>query len=114
MQVNSVTTTILTTEATTPSISASSIPGNTTSTSQSPTITDEETFWETNRITIIIVLCVAIVLLILFIILMALFIKWKERRRTEGTYNPSRAEKHENQKNKLVFSIPLPTPERLI
>jgi len=45
---------------------------------------------------------------------MALFIKWKEKRRTEGTYNPSRAEKQEHQKNKLVFSIPLPTPERLI
>ena len=110
MQEHNATTTKFTTEA---SISTSS---NTTFTSQSPTLTtsEDKSFWDENRLTIIIVLCVAIVLLIVFIILMALFIKWKERRKTEGTYNPSRAEKQENQKNKLVFSIPLPTPERLI
>ena len=69
---------------------------------------------ETNRIIIISVTCVVIVLLLIFIISMAVFIKWKSKRKTEGAYNPSRAEKQEHLKNKPVFSIPLPTPERLI
>ena len=99
-----------TTFTSSPATSITSVTSNTTTSIP----TTDPTFWDENRITIIIVLCVAIVLLILFIILLALFIKWKEKRRTEGTYNPSRAEKQEHQKNKLVFSIPLPTPERLI
>lgn len=112
MQATDATTLEQTTNGTEPSTFTSSIfPSNSTVTnSPSPT----PSFWDENGITIIIVICVAIVLLILLVILIALFVKWKEKRRTEGNYNPSRAEKYENQKNKMVFSIPLPTPERLI
>ena len=104
-----------TTKGTEPSTSTSSInPSNSTVTDSPSPTTSTPSFWDENSTTIIIVICIAIVLLILLVILMALFVKWKEKRRTEGNYNPSRAEKYENQKNKVVFSIPLPTPERLI
>ena len=119
MQAANASTSTFTTEATESSILPSSTQfSNSTDTSSPTTVTTTTTsspsFWDDNRTIIIVVICVAIVLLIFFVILMALFIKWKEKRRTEGTYNPSRAEKQQNQKNKLVFSIPLPTPERLI
>ena len=118
MQATDATTFKQTSEGTEPSTSTSSInPSNSTVTDlTSPTTSNPSTpsFWDENSTTIIIVICIAIVLLILSVILMALFVKWKEKRRTEGNYNPSRAEKYENQKNKVVFSIPLPTPERLI
>ena len=118
MQAANASTSTFTTEATESSILPSSTQfSNSTDTSSPTTVTtttSSPSFWDDNRTIIIVVICVAIVLLIFFVILMALFIKWKEKRRTEGTYNPSRAEKQQNQKNKLVFSIPLPTPERLI
>jgi len=92
---------------------------STTTTTQNVTTTStdensEETIWTQYGVIIISVTCVVIVLLLIFIISMALFIKWKSKRRTEGTYNPSRAERQEHLKNKPVFAIPLPTPERLI
>ena len=118
MQATDATTFKETTDGTKPSTTTSSIYSSistvTNSTSATTSNPDEESFWEEYRTTIIIVICIAIVLLILLVILMALFVKWKEKRRTEGNYNPSRAEKYQNQKNKVVFSIPLPTPERLI
>ena len=115
MQATDATTFKQTTKETEPSTSTSSInPSNSTVTDSPSPTTSTPSFWDENSTTIIIVICIAIVLLILLVILMALFVKWKEKRRTEGNYNPSRAEKYENQKNKVVFSIPLPTPERLI
>ena len=73
--------------------------------------------WDQYGVIIISVVSAVIVLLLIFIISMTVFMKWRSKRRTEGAYNPSRAEKLENEivkKNKIVFSIPLPTPERLI
>ena len=50
---------------------------------------------------------------LVFTLSMVSFMKWKQKRRTEGTYNPSRAE-GQPPKNQFVFAIPLPNPERLI
>ena len=99
------------------SIYTSDSPLFTTTTQNVTTISSEEnndTIWSQYDVIIISVTCVVIVILLIFIISMALFIKWKSKRRTEGTYNPSRAERQEHLKNKPVFAIPLPTPERLI
>ena len=99
------------------SIYTPDLPPFTTTTQNVTTISSEEnndTIWSQYGVIIISVTCVVIVLLLIFIISMALFIKWKSKRRTEGTYNPSRAERQEHLKNKPVFAIPLPTPERLI
>ena len=94
---------------------------NTTYTSTSPaseqttsSAESDESIWSNYGVVIIATTSVIIFVLIIFIVSMAVFLKWRAKRRTEGAYNPSRAEKQENQKNKLVFSIPLPTPERLI
>ena len=78
------------------------------------TTTPDDNIWDEYGTIIISITCVIIVLLLIFIISLALFSKWKSKRRTEGTYNPSRAENHQYVKNKVIFSIPLPTPERLI
>jgi len=97
------------------SIHTSTLPSfNTTSQNVTTTSSDKHPIWSEYGVIIISITCVVIVLLLIFIISMALFIKWKSKRRTEGAYNPSRAEKQEHLKNKAVFAIPLPTPERLI
>ena len=89
---------------------ASSSPVSSTTSSDK----NDESIWSQHSTEIIVSTSVIIFVVIIFIVSMAVFLKWKAKRRTEGNYNPSGAEKHENQKNKLVFSIPLPTPERLI
>ena len=75
---------------------------------------DDETIWSQYGVIIVSTTSVFIFLVIIFIISMAVFTKWRTKRRTVGAYNPSRAEKQDGQANKVVFSIPLPTPERLI
>ena len=96
------------------SIYTSTLTSVTTTTQNGTTTSPEETIWDQYGVIIISVTCVVIVLLLIFIISMTLFIKWKSKRRTEGTYNPSRAERQEHHKNKPIFAIPLPNPERLI
>ena len=51
---------------------------------------------------------------IIFTVSMAVFFKWRSKRRTEGAYNPSKEESQRNPKNQAAFTIPLPNPERLI
>ena len=51
---------------------------------------------------------------VIFAASMAVFFKWRSKRRSEGAYNPSREETQGSRKNQVVFAIPLPNPERLI
>ena len=86
---------------------------NTTTTTQSPTTSQPADNSDTAWIVAGASIGAFFFVFLVFAISLFAFMKWKRRRRTEGAYNPSRAE-GQSPKNQFVFAIPLPNPERLI
>ena len=87
---------------------------NETTTTETPSTTASSESLDSVWIAVGASLGVFLFLFVVFTASMAVFFKWRSKRRSEGAYNPSREERQGNRKNQVVFAIPLPNPERLI